>query len=123
MFETYSKEIRAAQAGTADKIAQSIINHSYQTLEEGIRILETAAVCAASNCGDQSRTAAAFSAGASLAPLRESKTQLSNSFRVEDAKIVLNIRRNSFLVAAENLFVSIVQSYIFEHISKLSPSM
>ena len=75
---------------------------------EGIRILETAAVCAASNCGDQSRTAAAFSAGASLAPLRESKTQLSNSFRVEDAKIVLNIRRDYFLVAAENLFVPLV---------------
>ena len=34
LFETYSKEIRAAQAGTADKIAQSSINHSYQTLED-----------------------------------------------------------------------------------------
>ena len=76
--------------------------------------METAAVCAASTCGDQSRTAAAFSAGASLAPLRESKAQFSNNFRVEDAKIVSNIHRDPSLVATENLFASIIQSYIFE---------
>ena len=81
---------------------------------EGIRILETAAVCAASNCGDQSRTAAAFSAGASLAPLRESKTQFSNNFFVEDDKIVSNMHRDYSLVATENLFALIIQSYVFE---------
>ena len=76
--------------------------------------METAAVCAASNCGDQSRTAAAFSAGASLAPLRESKTQFSNNFSVEDDKIVSNIHRDYSLVATENLFALIIQSYVFE---------
>ena len=76
--------------------------------------METAAVCAASNCGDQSRTAAAFPAGASLAPLRESKTQFSNNFCGEDDKIVSNIHRDYSLVATENLFALIIQSYVFE---------
>ena len=49
-----------------------------------------------------------------LAPLRESKTQFSNNFLVEDAEIVPNIHRDSSLVATENLFALIIQSYVFE---------
>ena len=40
--------------------------------------------------------------------------QFSNNFRVEDAKIVSNIRRDCSLAATENLFALIIQSYVFE---------
>lgn len=34
MFETYSKDTRAAQAAKADKVTLPGIQHSYQTLED-----------------------------------------------------------------------------------------
>ena len=49
-----------------------------------------------------------------LAPQDSVQTQFSHNFRVEDAKIVSNIHRDSSLVASENLFALIIQIYVFE---------